>query len=131
MVVLSWGEGRFKPQSWTRALCALSAVGGIRVLGAPSQPVWKENLLGVGIVFGAAGHAEVSHVLRLLLQEGGVAEWLKRGLCWTPGNPCISASLLCDLGHFSFPLCLSCLMNVENTNWVLVRIKLNDPCKAL
>ena len=41
--------------------------------GTANQPVWKENLLGVGIVLGVARHAEMCHVLGPLFREGRVA----------------------------------------------------------
>lgn len=64
-----------------------------------SQPVWKECLwVYEGIVLGAAGHAEMSHVLGLIPQEGSI-----RGQC-------ITTSSLCEPGHFSSSLCLGFLM---------------------
>lgn len=43
--------------------------------GVGEQPGsrWKENLLGVGTVLGAAGHTEMPHGLGLIPQEGNMA----------------------------------------------------------
>lgn len=86
--------------------------------GATSQPVWKEHLLGVGIVLGATGQAEMCLVLGLIPRK---AVSHKVDTMWTPWNPCISTTSLCDLGHFSFPLCasgFSCKIGTMNCNFL-------------
>lgn len=58
--------GGVPPRGQARAVLELE-------LGNSHPAVWKENVLCVGIVLGAAGHTDTAHVLGLVPSEGCVA----------------------------------------------------------